>query len=64
MIAKVAKISYSDVHLVEIAMNIISNTNYFEKGQANWYVKITEKQTWEYFKTHFEGALRQFQNPR
>ena len=45
-------------------MNIISNTNDFEKGQANWYGKIPGKQTWEYFKTHFQADLRQLQKIR
>ena len=61
MLAKAAKNTYSDRQLVEIAMNIIRNTNYFDKGQADWYEKIPGKQTWEDFKTHFEAALRQLQ---
>ena len=45
-------------------MNIIRNTNDFEKEQADWYEKIPGKKTWGYFKTHFETALRQLQKVR
>ena len=58
MLAKAANDPYSYIQLVEIAMNITRNTNYFEKRQANWYEKIPGKQTWEYFKTHFQADLR------
>ena len=61
MLAKAVKNPYSDRQLVEIAMNITRNTNDSEKGQADWYGKIPGKHTWEYFKTHFEAALRQLQ---
>ena len=64
MLAKAAKNTYSDKQLVEIAMNIIRNKNYFEKGQADWYGKIPEKQTWGDFKTHFEEALRQLRKSK
>ena len=44
MLAKAAKNSYSDRHLFKIAINIIRNTNDFDKGQADWYGK-TRKHT-------------------
>ena len=58
MLVKAANNSYSDRQIVKIAMNIIRNKNYSEKGQAKWYGKIPGKQTWEDFKTHFEADLR------
>ena len=45
-------------------MNITRNTNDFNKGPDEWYVKIPGKQAWEYFKTRFEAALRKLQNIR
>ena len=38
--------------------------NYFEKGQAEWYVRTPDKQTWEDLKTHVEAAMRQLQKIR
>ena len=61
MLVKAANNSYSDRQIVKIAMNIIRNKNYSEKGKAKWYGKIPGKQTWEDFRTHFEAALRQLQ---
>ena len=61
---KLAKNPYSDRHRVKIYMNIIRNTNDFDKIQADWYGKISGKQTWEYFKTHFEAYLRRLQKKR
>ena len=40
-------------------MNIIMNTNNFEKVQANGYGKTLVKHTLEDSKTQFEAALRQ-----
>ena len=37
------KIPYSDIQLIKKALNIIKNTNDFEKGKANWYGKTPEK---------------------
>ena len=59
MLVKAANNSYSDRQIVKIAMNIIRNKNYSEKGQAKWYGKIPGKQTWEDLRTHFEASLRQ-----
>ena len=59
MLVKAAKNPYSDKQLVKIAMNVIRNANDFKKGQADWYGRISVKQTWEDFKTHFESALTQ-----
>ena len=57
MLVKAVKKPSSDRQLSGIAMNIIKNTNYFEKGQANWYGKIPGIQTWEDFNMHFEADL-------
>ena len=37
------KIPYSDIQLIKKALNIIKNTNDFEKGKANWYGQTPEK---------------------
>ena len=43
MLEKAAKNSFSDIQLVKISINIISSTNDFYKGQADWYVKTPEE---------------------
>ena len=47
---------YTERQLVNIGIQIIKNTNDFERGLENWIIRPTVDKTWVNFKAHFETA--------
>ena len=57
---------YTERQLVNIGIQLIKNTNDFERGLENWIIRPAVDKTWVNFKAHFETAhanLTQLRGP-
>ena len=52
----VAESEYTERQLVNIGVQLIKNTNDFERGLESWLTQPVASRTWLAFKTHFNDA--------
>ena len=56
IIAEAARNVKSDTQKVNYGVDIVRDTNEFETSLLTWLVRLTDRQTWVNFKTHFTTA--------
>ena len=63
-LAIIGKHPYTQIQLVDIGLQIISNTNNFENVLIEWYGLPNINQTWPAFKTHFTAKRKNLRKVR
>ena len=49
---------YTQVQLINIAIQILKDSGAFTEGLKLWYQKSTAEHTWKNFKMHFQDELK------